>query len=346
MRYKLLGKSGLRVSELCLGTMGFSEGLSWGSSKEESRKIYDAFIEAGGNFIDTSNSYGSSEQWLGEFMGDDRDRVVLATKYTGSILQNDVNSSGNHRKSMVRSVELSLQQLKTDYIDLLWLNAWDFMTPIEEFMRALDDLVRRGKVLYIGISNAPAWIVAQANTVANLHGWTPFIGLQVEYNLLERDIERELLPMARVLDIGITAWTPLASGWLTGKYINNGTATTREQKRLDDPIASGFVQRSERNRSIVEEVSKISGEIGCTPAHVALNWLRHRNVIPIFGARQVKQIKENQACLKFHLSEEHIHRLNEVSKIQLGYPHAFLASSMVKRFMYGGMFELIDNHRC
>jgi aryl-alcohol dehydrogenase-like predicted oxidoreductase len=350
MKYKLLGKSGLRVSELCLGTMTFMEGLSWGSSKEESRKIYDAFMEAGGNFIDTANAYGTSEKYLGEFIAADRAQVVLATKYGGSFRHKDVNSSGNHRKSMLQSVEASLQQLRTDYIDLLWLHNWDFMTPIEEVMRAFDDLVQRGKVLYIGISNVPAWIVAQANTLADLRGWTPFIGLQVEYNLLERTAERELLPMARALDIGVTAWTPLASGWLSGKYCKNGSAATgksskSEPNRLDDPIASGFVRRSEHNMSIAEEVSQIASEIDQTPSQVALNWLRHRRVIPIFGARKVEQLKENLVCLNFNLSEEHIHRLEGMSQIELGFPHDFLASSMVKQFVYGGMFESIDNHR-
>src|SRR5258708_4363151 len=218
MRFKLLGNSGLRVSELCLGTMTFGEDWGWGSSKEESRQVYDAFIEAGGNFIDTANIYtnGTSERLLGEFIADARARIVLATKYTNSAAVNDANSGGNHRKNMVQALEASLKRLKTDYIDLYWLHIWDSLTPIEETMRAFDDLVRAGKILYAGISDAPAWVVSRANTLAELRGWTPFVGLQIEYSLIERTPERDLLPMARALDIGVTAWSPLAGGVLTG----------------------------------------------------------------------------------------------------------------------------------
>jgi aryl-alcohol dehydrogenase-like predicted oxidoreductase len=346
MRYRLLGKSGLRV---CLGTMTFMDTLNWGSPKEESRRIYSAFVEEGGNFIDTANSYGTSEEYLGEFMATDRQRIVIGTKYTGSPPMNDPNSAGNHRKSLTQSVEGSLRRLRTDYIDLLWVHSWDFMTPVDELMRALDDMVRLGKVLYVGISNAPAWVVAQANTVADLRGWTPFIGLQVEYNLLEREVERELLPMARTLDIGVTAWTPLASGWLTGKYSKGGPAATwkssADRDRLDDPVATGFVQRSESNRLICRQVCIVAEEIGCAPAHVALNWLRSQGVIPILGARKVEQIRENLACLNYSLSQEELRSLDEVSRIRLGFPHDFLASNMVKHHVYGGMHDLIDDHR-
>jgi aryl-alcohol dehydrogenase-like predicted oxidoreductase len=349
MRYTLLGKSGLRVSGLCLGTMTFDESLRWGASKEDSQKIYHAFMEAGGNFIDT-HTYGPTEEYLGEFIAGDRERVVLATKFNGSIDPADVNSSGSHRKSMVRSVETSLRRLKTDYIDLLWVHAWDFMTPVEEVMRALDDLVRRGKVLYIGVSNAPAWIVSQANMLAELRGWTQFVALQVEYSLVEREVDRDLLPMAKALGISLVAWTPLASGWLTGKYNKNGSAATVEAKvagpnRLDDPIMGRFLPRNERNVSIAEEVCKIAGEIGCTPAQVALNWVRHRGGIPLFGARKVEQVRENVACFEVPLSAEHIQRLNQVGKIKLGFPHDFLASGIVKNLMYGGRYDLIDQSR-
>lgn len=348
MRYRLLGKSGLRVSELCLGTMTFMEGLGWGASKRESQAIFDAFMEAGGNFIDTASSYGTSEEYLSEFMAGDRERVVLGTKYTGRLvggnLQPDANAAGNHRKSMAQAVERSLRRLKTDYIDLLWVHSWDFMTPVEEVMRSLDDLVRRGKVLYVGISNAPAWVVAQANTLSELRGWTPFVGMQIQYNLLERTAERELLPAARALDIGATAWTPLASGWLTGKYARP-QPTRPGDRRLDDPIASAFVPRSERNLAIAEEVVKIATEVGCVPAHVALNWLRQRGVIPVMGARNAEQVKENLGCLGSGLSEGQTRRLDEISKVQLGFPHDFLATGMVRHHVYGGMFDLIDNHR-
>ena len=218
MKYKLLGRSGLRVSELCLGTLTFMEGLAWGSPKAECWKIFEAFSEAGGNFVDTSNSYGTSEAYLGEFMASDRARVVVGTRYSGSPALGDANSAGNHRKSLVRAVEGSLRRLRTDYIDLLWLDAWDALTPLDEVMRALDDTVRLGKVLHVGVCNTPAWAVARANAIAELRGWSCFAALQVMYNLLEREAERELLPLAAASSLGVTAWAPLASGFLSGKY--------------------------------------------------------------------------------------------------------------------------------
>src|SRR5580658_8656393 len=220
MNYRLLGHSGLRVSEICLGTMTFGEDWGWGASREEARKLYDAFREAGGNFIDTANVYtnGASERLLGEFMAGHRESVVRATKYTNAAPGTDPNAAGNHRKSMMQSVEASLKRLGTDYIDLYWVHAWDQITPVEEVMRGLDDLIRQGKVLYVGISDAPAWWIAQANTLAHLRGWSPFAGLQIEYSLIERTVERELIPMAKALNIGVTAWSPLGNGVLTGKY--------------------------------------------------------------------------------------------------------------------------------
>lgn len=346
MRYKLLGKSGLRVSELCLGTMTFGEDWGWGSSQEESRKIYDAFMEAGGNFIDTANVYtnGTSETYLGELIASDRERVVLATKYTNGAANNNPNGAGNHRKNMVQSVEGSLKRLKTDYIDLLWLHTWDFMTPIEEVMRAFDDLVRAGKVLYIGISDTPAWIVSQCNMLAELRGWTPFVGLQIEYSLIQRTVERDLLPMARTLDIGVTAWSPLASGWLTGKY-SNGVSKEGEAKRLDNESMSGFVQQNERNMQIASSVDSVAQEIGCSSAQVALSWLRQQEVIPIIGARKVAQVKDNLDCINFSLSPEQTEKLNSISSIELGFPHDFFNQEMPRQFVYGGMFDSIDNHR-
>src|ERR1700729_4104753 len=220
MRYRLLGNSGLRVSEAALGTMTFGEDWGWGSPKEESRKVYDTFRESGGNFIDTANIYtnGTSESLLGEFMQGHRQSVVLATKYSNSFPGTDPNAAGNHRKNMVQAVEASLKRLKTDYVDLYWLHIWDQITPVEEVMRAFDDLVRQGKVLYIGVSDAPAWWIAQANTLAELRGWASFIGLQIEYSLIERTVERELIPMAKAFNLGMVAWSPLAGGLLSGKY--------------------------------------------------------------------------------------------------------------------------------
>jgi aryl-alcohol dehydrogenase-like predicted oxidoreductase len=373
MKYYLLGKSGLRVSELCLGAMTFGEEWGWGASKDESRKIFNAYVNAGGNFIDTANKYteGASEKYIGEFIASDRDRFVLATKYTSSTRRGDPNAGGNHRKSMVQSLEASLKRLNTDYIDLYWVHAWDQTTPVEEMMRALDDLVKAGKILYAGISDAPSWIVSQANTLANLRGWTEFTGLQVEYSLIQRTPERELLPMARALDIGVTAWSPLGNGLLTGKYNKNRDQLPQQRQQQDRSLSSSTVAEgksrlnmfrsmspdlvnallNETNLLIAEEVSKISKEIGRSPAQVALNWIRRQmlprqsKIIPIIGSRRESQIKDNLACLEYELSNELIQRLNEISKIELGFPHDFLNSEMIKEIIYGGTYSSIHDHR-
>ncbi len=224
VKYGLLGKSGLRVSEVALGAMTFGDEWGWGSPKDEAQKIYDTYREAGGNFIDTANLYtnGTSEKLVGEFIRGHRESIVLATKYSNATPGNDPNAAGNHRKSMMQALEASLKRLQTDYIDLYWVHIWDGITPVEEVMRGLDDIVRQGKVLYVGISNAPAWWIAQANTVAELRGWTQFIGLQIEYSLIERTVERELIPMAKALNLGVLAWSALARGVLSGKYHGAG----------------------------------------------------------------------------------------------------------------------------
>src|ERR1700730_6309397 len=226
MKYRLLGKSGLRVSEASLGTMTFGDEWGWGSPKAEAQKVYETYREAGGTFIDTANFYtnGTSERFLCEFMQGHRESVVLATKYSNAAPGNDPNAAGNHRKSMMQAVEASLKRLKTDYIDLYLLHIWDQITPIEEVMRAFDDLLRQGKILYAGVSDMPAWLVARGNTLAELRGWTPFVGLQIEYSLIERTPERDLLPMAANLGLGVTAWSPLAGGVLTGKQFEPGGA--------------------------------------------------------------------------------------------------------------------------
>lgn len=369
MKYHLLGKSGLRVSELCLGAMTFGEEWGWGASKEECHKIFNAYVDAGGNFIDTANKYteGTSEKYIGEFIADDRDRFVLATKYTSNTRRGDPNAGGNHRKNMLQSLEASLRRLNTHYIDLYWVHAWDPLTPIEEMMRALDDMVRAGKILYIGVSDAPAWIVSQANTLANLKGWTEFTGLQIEYSLIERTPERELLPMADALNIGVTAWSPLGGGVLTGKYNKSNREEGQQQQNTSSSntvvaqegnsrlqVQNEFANRflNDRNMLIAQEVSKIAKEIGCSAAQVALNWVRQQNmmspagknkIIPIIGARKETQIKDNLACIEFELTSEQMQRLNEVSKIELGFPHDFLNSEMVKDIIYGGTYSLIRN---
>src|ERR1700736_2608889 len=243
MNYKLLGKSGLRVSEFALGTMTFGDDWGWGAPKDEAQKVYNAFREVGGNFVDTANVYtnGTSEAFLGEFMKGHRASMVLATKYTNAAQGTDPNAGGNHRKNMMQAVEASLKRLKTDYIDLYWVHIWDQITPVEEVMRGLDDLVRQGKVLYVGISDAPAWWIAEANTLAHFRGWSPFVGLQIEYSLIERTVERELIPMAKALNIGVTAWSPLAGGVLTGKYHGHGASEeSAEPGRMNNEMAKGF----------------------------------------------------------------------------------------------------------
>src|SRR5262245_15339660 len=236
MQYKLMGRSGLRVSELCLGTMTFGEEWGWGNNREISRQVFDTFSEAGGNFIDTANFYtnGTSEKLLGEFMGKEREKYVLATKYTLTTNAKDPNASGSHKKNLVQAVNASLKRLNSDYIDLLWIHMWDDFTPTDELMRGLDDIVRQGKVLYVGASDTPAWVVAQANTMADLRGWSPFIGVQVEYSLVERTIEPEFFPMCKNLDLSICAWSPLAFGVLTGKYLNREEKNAR-LKVIDEP---------------------------------------------------------------------------------------------------------------
>jgi aryl-alcohol dehydrogenase-like predicted oxidoreductase len=303
MKYRLLGNSGLRVSEAALGTMTFGDDWGWGTAKDEARKVYDAFREAGGNFIDTANIYtnGTSESFLGEFMEGHRQSVVLATKYTNAFPGTDPNAAGNQRKNMMQAVEASLKRLKTDYIDLYWVHIWDQITPVEEVMRGLDDLVRAGKVLYTGISDAPAWWIAEANTLAHFRGWSPFVGLQIEYSLIERSVERELIPMAKALNIGVTAWSPLAGGVLTGKYHGHGgsSVSPSEQGRMNNDMLKDFMPERERTERILAAVKGVSDEAGRSMAQVALGWLRHRPVpvIPIIGARKLSQFQDNLASL-------------------------------------------------
>ena len=340
MRYKLLGHSGLRVSELCLGTMTFGDDWGWGASPAESRRIFDAYTAAGGNFIDTADLYtnGTSEKLVGELVAGDRERFVLATKYTNSIPGTDPNAAGNHRKNMLQSLEASLKRMKVDYVDIYWLHAWDFTTPAEEIMRAFEDMIRAGKVLYIGVSDTPAWIVSRANTLAELRGWNRFIALQVEYSLVERTSERELIPMARALDLGITAWSPLGSGLLTGKYAQS--ADNQAERRLDK---APFKEIDDENYSIAREVERVANDIGQFPAQVALNWVRQQSpVIPIIGARTAEQIMQNLACLEFTLDADQMARLNKISQVELGFPHDFLNSEVPRSFLYGGMENKID----
>jgi aryl-alcohol dehydrogenase-like predicted oxidoreductase len=322
--------------------MTFGEEWGWGSNKDEARKIYDAFREVGGNFVDTANIYtnGTSESFLGEFIKGHRESVVVATKYTNAAPGSDPNAAGNHRKNMVQALEASLKRLQTDYIDLYWVHIWDQITPVEEVMRGLDDLVRQGKVLYVGISDAPAWWIAQANTLASLRGWSPFVGLQIEYSLIERTVERELIPMAKALDLGVTAWSPLSSGVLTGKYYGHGSS---EGGRMSSDMVKEFMPEEQRARRIVTAVKAVADGTSHSMAQVALAWLRYRpvSVIPIIGARKLAQVKDNLASSVVSLSAEQLKTLNEVSRIELGFPHEFYTRDMVRGLVYGGMYDRI-----
>ncbi|MCU0508446.1 MAG: aldo/keto reductase [Anaerolineae bacterium] len=341
MRYKLLGRSGLRVSELALGTMTFGENWGWGASKEDSRLIFDAYAAAGGNFIDTANRYteGTSEEYVGEFVRRDRGHFVVATKYTLFNRRDDPNASGNQRKNMVQSLEASLNRLKMDYVDLFYVHAWDFVTPVDEVMRGLDDLVRAGKVLYVGISDTPAWVVAQANTLADLRGWSRFVSLQIRYSLIDRAAERDFLPMARSLGLAVTPWSILGAGVLTGKYRGGSHVEGRAARW----------ERRERDLRLADEVAAVADEIGATPSQVAINWVRQTEtaaggaIIPLIGARSVAQLEDNLASLSRPLTDEQLDRLSEASKIELGFPHDFLASNEVRNLVFGGTYNNIDH---
>src|ERR1700689_40925 len=331
MKYGLLGNSGLRVSEAALGTMTFGEDWGWGTAKDEAQKVYDAFREAGGNFIDTANIYtnGTSESFLGDFMEGHRQSVVLATKYTNAFPGTDPNAAGNQRKNMMQALEASLKRLRTDYIDLYWVHFWDGITPVEEVMRGLDDIVRQGKVLYVGISDAPAWWIAQANTLAERRGWTQFAGLQIEYSLIERTVERELIPMAKALNLGILAWSPLAGGVLSGKYHGEGKA---DGGRMTNEGMKEFLPEEQRATRIISAVKAVSEQVGRSMAQVALAWLRHQKapVIPIIGARKVSQLQDNLASLDLELSAEQLKSLDGSSRIEPGFPQGIYDREMVR----------------
>lgn len=344
MNYRLFGRSGLRVSEISLGTMTFGEEWGYGANIAESRKVFDAYREAGGNFYDTANRYteGTSEEYLGEFIKDAgiRTEAVIATKYSLYTNSKTINDGGNHRKNMMQSVDGSLKRLDTDYIDILYLHAWDFTTPIDEVMRGLDDLVRSGKVLYVAISDTPAWVIAEANEMARNHGWNPFVGMQMEYSLITRDIEREILPYAEHSDMAIVAWGPLAGGALTGKYLNNNN----DPKRLKEDSK----RLNERSTEIAQVVVDTAKEVGCTPAQLALKWVMQKSpaIIPVVGARNAEQLKDSLKVLDIELPEEQFNKLNEISAIELGFPHDFLASDGVQHVLHGGLADKIKyNHR-
>lgn len=327
--YVTLGNSGLRVSPFCLGTMTFGQQWGFGSTDDESASIMGRFVELGGNFIDTANFYtkGNSEVVIGNFLRAKklrRDSLVIATKFFSSLYPGDPNAGGASRKSLIAACEQSLKRLQTDYIDLYWMHCWDQLTPIEETMSALNDLVRDGKIRYIGFSDTPAWKTAQAQMVAKHHGWAPLVALQIEYSLLERTVEGELTPMARELGMGVTPWSPLKFGVLSGKY-------TRENAGKVDITRGDWVTNAlnEKAFTVIDELIRISKEIGSTPARVALAWLLRKPGVasPIIGARTLQQLEDNIAALELKLDQKHMEALDKVSKPSLNFPYDFCANN-------------------
>ncbi|MFC9552065.1 aldo/keto reductase [Rhodococcus sp. NPDC056960] len=347
MNYRLLGRSGVRVSDLALGTMTFGATTGWGVAEPTARELYEVYREAGGNYLDTANQYaaGASERIVGGLVAGHRDEVVIASKYTNAAPGNgDPNAGGNQRKNMVASVEASLRRLGTDHLDLYVVHSWDLLTPVEEVMRGLDDLVRSGKVLYLGVSNTPAWVVARANTLAELRGWTRYVGLQIEYSLLGRSAEAEYMPMAADLGLSVLAWSPLKNGLLTGKYAGGGGHDSRLSSEVwGSPAMAWADPHGSVAGPVVETLVAMAAELEVTPAQLALAWLRHRevHVVPIVGATSPGQLRDNLGCLRVALTPEQVARLDEASAVPLAYPHHYLASPMARSYRSAGMYDRI-----
>lgn len=345
MRYKIFGRrTGLRVSELALGAGNFGTRWGHGAESNEARKVFDAYVGAGGNFIDTADSYqfGESEELVGEFIASDRDYFVLATKYTlGTTATDGISRTGNSRKNMVRSVEGSLRRLKTDRIDLYWAHFADGVTPMEEILRAFDDLVRSGKILYAGLSNFPAWRVSRADLLAEVRGWAPLAGIQIEYSLAQRTADRELLPMAEALGLGAALWSPLGGGFLTGKY------RTSDEGRLNTRLGVlVHTEKTARETAILDSVLAVAKEAGASPTEVAVAWLLHKaaasttSLIPILGSRTREQLDATFGALDVKLSSDQVGRLDTASAIPLGTPHDQINGSAAA--IAGGKPELLE----
>ena len=341
--YRLLGRSGLRVSPLALGTMTFRVGGgSWGSTDEEAREMVDTYVDRGGNFIDTADFYGQfggSETLLGELVKDRRHRCVISTKYSLTTEPGNPNAAGNHRKNMVRSVEDSLRRLETDYIDLLYLHMWDFRTPVDEILRSFDDLVRAGKVLYIGLSDTPAWQASRMQAIAELRGWTQFCALQISYSLIERTVEREMIPMASEMGMGVSPWAPLGQGVLTGKYTRDdlipgdiGDISSRKA------INAMTGKLTAQNLDIADVVMEIAREIDCTPAQLAVAWTLTNPAVcsPVIGARTPAQLEDNLGALSVEISPDQLSRLNEISAVPPVFPIDMLKGP-AESMMFGGV---------
>lgn len=341
MKYTFLGNTGLKVSELCLGAMTFGTDWGWGADKDESRRIFEAFVAKGGNFIDTADAYtnGTSERLVGEFVHPSRDHFVIASKYTISTDSSNANAHGNSRKNLMRSLEASLKRLQTDYIDLYFVHMWDAFTPIEETVRALEDAVRAGKVLYTGFSDFPAWLVARADMMAEINHLSRPAAVQIEYNLAQREAEREIIPMAEALGMSILDWSPLGGGVLTGKTLlgnDGGRVSTSAVGHFDK-------YKSAQTGKIIESVVAAAGELNCSPAQLAIAWLRAKSAhhIPVIGARSAAHIEDNLGAVELDLPSEIIEKMDEISAIDLGFPMNFYQSGW--QGWFGQWPQRLDN---
>ncbi len=344
MRFRQLGHSGLKVSELCLGTMTFGEESGFGADEAECRRVFDAYLAAGGNFIDTANIYtgGTSERMLSRMIAAERARLVVATKFSMTTDAKDPNAGGNSRKNLQQSLDASLKRLGTDYVDLYWVHAWDAMTPLDELLRGLDDAVRAGKVLYTGFSNVPAWVVARAQTMAEVSGWSRFVALQLHYSLAERSVERELLGCAQALGLAVTAWSPLAGGVLSGKYAASAEARAAQPGRLTTTgWGKGFL--TERHLALAEAVRGVARDVGHTSSQVAVRWLLQRpgGVIPILGVRNAAQLDDLLGATAFTLDDAALATLEAASRIDLGYPMGLLNGVPGRRMVHGEHHDAI-----
>ncbi len=349
MKYIPLGRSGLKVSEICLGTMTFGEEFGIGAPESVCREIYAAYRDAGGNFIDTADIYnaGTSERFLGTFIAGERESIVLASKYGMNTRTDDPNAGGNQRKNLVQSLNASLKRLGTEYIDLFWVHAWDGNTELREVMRALDDQVRNGKILHIGISNAPAWAISAANTLAEERGWTPFTAMQLHYNLVERSIEGEYFTLANVQNMAITPWSPLAGGLLTGKFNRNQDPAAQQGTRLaDSPRRAQLLV--DRNLEVAEKLVEFAQEMSCSPAQLSLAWMMRRTatcVVPIIGARKLEQLQDNLGAAQIELTPAQIATLDELTAPDPSYPQTLYASDFFRTLMYGKAWHKLELDR-
>lgn len=340
MKYKRLGNSGLKVSELCFGTMNFGQVSAGGSTDEEAKECFDAFVEAGGNFFDTANMYhaGHAEKLLGEFVHSERDRYVIASKITftphpfHAKYENDPNGAGNSRKNLRRELEDDLRRLNTDYIDVLYLHCWDYSVPVEELMSTLNDFVREGKVLYLGATNVPAYIVAEANTLAKQYGWAQFVACEGQYNLGSRGIEREILPLCEHMGMSLTVYEALAAGLFCGDEAEMNA-------RLDGVY---YARPTERQLMLLHEMSEVAREAGATVPQTALAWVRAQSdrIIPIIGGRIRQHVADNMKCLDIRLNAGQMRRLNAAGKYEIGFPQDMILS--LNTWVYNHQFENIE----